>query len=558
MNQKVLLLREILYFADVFKKPIYLNVEHNQKYSTFLGSFISLLFIPIILYLFLQSPMFLKIDPYVLDQTHRYSFSPMISLNNENFKLYFALTDNLQRAIPLDPSIFKFDLMYGRMDSHTNFSYSEFRKLIFCNESKQPGMKQVSQDLSLNHYLCPENTTFDLKGSHTEPEVSAFSVALSICNNETDGVVCQPIDKIREYFSQSYKGLTIGFNSYYYDVLNFNNPIQETLEFQAIAITMDQTKNRGFYFKNLKFINDHGWIFPNEEIINSFNVDDVVDYIGSTTLEHQNSFFNNMISFTIFASKKIQNVSRRYQNFQELLGNMNGTLSFLILIGYFLTSIQINLSLSTLLMNKLYSFPMTDSNNKNGKRSLFIKENLNFKKDNSSQSNPVVQATFELSKYNGSLKASKDIEITPKNNLKTEENEKKSLKINLFEYIKSKLPCFSKNSKIALFDKAEKLIQEELNIVHILEKVKELEKLKIILLNNEQLALFNLIAKPLIWTNLDGRQKEEKTPAMEISELIFHSKREETNFEILNRYIGTNEQDLSEIDKRILKLLGFK
>jgi len=478
MTKKLVLVQDLLYFVDIFKQPVYLNVNNNPKYSTIIGSLISFLLVPIVIFLFFQSPMFLKINPAIIDQTKRNSFSAGLGLENNNFQLYIGVTDNLNRGFHIDPTIFKINLVYlSYVTDQTNKTNVEInydiRNLTLCNESNQTASRQLYEDLNLNNYLCPDNNTYYLEGYYGEPNIFGFSIALSICNNDTDGVMCQPIDKITEFFSNEWIGFTIGFTQYNYDVLNISSPIQGSIEVSSLQITVDQSKNRGIFLKNLQFLNDEGWIMADEKISNSFMLDTTIDYLGSANFENQNSWLNNIISFSFFASKNFQNVSRRYQKIQELLGSINGTLSFLIMIGYFLTSIQIKLNVVKLLMNELYSFPAkADSYMKKTEKSpFFCKIDFHANDAIECQLKNDFAPSIELPTYKGSLNALKhicDVEgknVTSEKKSQITEKEiekwkkKENININIFQYLQMKFRCFAQNSILSLFNKAEEMVK---------------------------------------------------------------------------------------------------
>ena len=73
--------------------------------------------------------------------------------------------------------------------------------------------------------------------------------------------------------------------------------------------------------------------------------------------------------------------------------------------------------------------------------------------------------------------------------------------LGFFEYIYYFITLFlrcKKTNKQRLIDKANQLFTEELDVIKILTKIHEIEKLKRILLNQDQLVLFNSLAKPLV------------------------------------------------------------
>ena len=78
---------------------------------------------------------------------------------------------------------------------------------------------------------------------------------------------------------------------------------------------------------------------------------------------------------------------------------------------------------------------------------------------------------------------------------------KNRLKINVFgyiEYIIKFIFCLKKTKKEEMISQAEKTFKNDMDIVNIITKLHDLEKLKILLLNEDQLSLFNYLSKPVI------------------------------------------------------------
>lgn len=117
-----------------------------------------------------------------------------------------------------------------------------------------------------------------------------------------------------------------------------------------------------------------------------------------------------------------------------------------------------------------------------------------------------------------------------------------------------KLGIFSKNSKLAYFNTAEDRFYKEIDFLRILKKVQEFEKLKIILLNERQRALFDLLAKPLLF----------KSPQKQISNLAgseFFDKICQERKKIDNLKIALVESDRNDerkntsVDEKLLRLV---
>lgn len=142
--------------------------------------------------------------------------------------------------------------------------------------------------------------------------------------------------------------------------------------------------------------------------------------------------------------------------------------------------------------------------------------------------------------------------------------------IKIWEYFKLKLKKFLKfqlHPQENLFYIAEKIFQRELDVINILKRLQDVEKLKMILLNENQLSLFELLAKPMIY--LEGHEKkkefEEKKMLSRLDSTIVDNKlmarkKEEEKIKnikkILYSYKKTiRSENLTEIDQRLLKLV---
>ena len=152
-----------------------------------------------------------------------------------------------------------------------------------------------------------------------------------------------------------------------------------------------------------------------------------------------------------------------------------------------------------------------------------------------------------------------------------EYNGKSSLKakkikfrVGFFEYIKYwlKKMCFlGKTRKEKWIEKSDLIFRKELDIISILAKLKEFEKLKLILLNEDQLALFDSLSKPML--DLKEHkifQKCENQPSMKMLKLLKNSQSARKNKEILLKSFRNlqkkhqkNYED--EINKRLINLL---
>jgi len=135
--------------------------------------------------------------------------------------------------------------------------------------------------------------------------------------------------------------------------------------------------------------------------------------------------------------------------------------------------------------------------------------------------------------------------------------------LTMFEYFKLNWKKITKQKltiKEKLFLLSEKKFKKETDIVYILQKIQEFEKFKIIMLNEKQLGLFNLLAKPLIYLE-SQREEFQRRSNFKMGESItknFGIKNEtKMRVEELKAYYHAllNEQELSQIDQNLLILI---
>lgn len=136
-----------------------------------------------------------------------------------------------------------------------------------------------------------------------------------------------------------------------------------------------------------------------------------------------------------------------------------------------------------------------------------------------------------------------------------------SLNISAFDYFKYLLKksfCMKRNEKEQLIEKADKLYKQELDITCILKKIHEIDKLKSLILDKDQLVLFNYLDKP----HISLKSKEEKR-SLTLGNLPFDRNQIAESYFKCNEERGKNEIstklveicDLKKVKKKITQVL---
>ena len=130
-------------------------------------------------------------------------------------------------------------------------------------------------------------------------------------------------------------------------------------------------------------------------------------------------------------------------------------------------------------------------------------------------------------------------------------NEECFFKISLFEhFISLFLPCLIKNNKNNLFDSLNDYAIEYTDLLNLVNTKAELEKLKFVLLTEQQLAIFNLITLPEIPNKTVLRK--------DISKLYKYSrdlKNQDNELWKFNEKVNSGQLQLSKLEIKLIDLL---
>ncbi|EAS03845.2 small GTP-binding domain protein (macronuclear) [Tetrahymena thermophila SB210] len=136
----------------------------------------------------------------------------------------------------------------------------------------------------------------------------------------------------------------------------------------------------------------------------------------------------------------------------------------------------------------------------------------------------------------------------------------KSIHVTIWEYIKSSLfPCKQQKKKKDIINYSFEMLYQNLDILQILKRLIEVEKLKRLFLNEEQLKLFDYLPKPTINSGLFDRKKTDKgiQNQYEIS-LLYQDNRTELQrakdaYDSYKKIL--NKSESTELDEKLINML---
>ena len=278
--------------------------------------------------------------------------------------------------------------------------------------------------------------------------------------------------------------------------------------------------------------------------------------------------------FQFYASHNSQNIDRRYQTFSEALASLSGIANFFMVFGYLLTNFLMNLMFMLTIINSLYVTPNMNENPKKKSRrvggvSKFKEMSLDSQKVSPRMSGGDVKVEKKNVRKSVFGRFSSYVFGKPNEEKESDDNHN-PLKIGFFEYVGyfvNKLFHCKQNKKQQLIRQASKTYESEMDIVKILRKVKEIEKLKILLLNENQLNLFDSLSKPMLYAkNLLSNHQDILTQGLSfrMSSLIKNCKKVHQNNQKMyasyenvlketdgNNYINQRLLDLIDCDQKL-------
>jgi len=556
-------LKNLVYKADLLKTSFIPLFKTQKLSSTYFGSIFSLFILAVVVYLFATSNMVNKINPYVIDQVLTTPHASLITWTPQNFELAIGLCDYMGKGYT-DPTMFKIDIIQYQVSFNSTsnkmyISYIDFKETTQCTPENFSD-PETFQNFGFNNYTCLKNSSdsLEIEGGFDEQSLKAVAIMVTFCNNSTNNNTCKSQAQINQFLSG--KGLWAYFQDTVYDVSNYENPLAKTWKLK-IAFIATVSRLTNIIFKKLSFLNDanflyssfdvsEGWIRESMEITNSWIKP------GFAGTSHA-FMINETITAIIFSSSKnLQNCQREYEKLGTLIAEIGGIINVLIIIGRVLCSILNKYKMQRLIIDNLYCF---SSRRKNADKEM---KNLNKNIDHSKDLPANFRGDNEMLKseiYQKPTDKSHQMDLVPLTLINNP-------KINIFGSMKLKLKK-ARRGNLTLDEKltliAEKNFINDTDVLNLIRTLNKFEILKKIVFSKEQLDLFHLCAKPLIYVESQKEKVEHlqsfkmTNSLMNISGCSNQTTKLEDKMQNLRKFHKelANKPELSIIERNILEIM---
>lgn len=313
------LFHQLCYSIDLFKSPFFFLHEKKEKISTPGGVFFSLLVIGYLLYQCFNSNMYLKINPYIIDQTLKVSHRNLMNLGKSNFSLAASINNDALVNF-VDPSIFTLSTIEFKFETINGTSHSQklTKPMHSCSKADFPENSTMYDDLHLKNAYCPEDGNFSIEGYWDEISVRYFRVDLVKCiNDSSSNITCKSNEEIKKFLTGKF--MTIYYQEFNFEVDSYEKPITVNYANLFQRIDADEYKTMRIFLKEAAFLDDDNYFFKKTAIDTFFKT----DYLQ---FDQQKNIGSNLVFNTVFyVSPNKQHLNRRYQKFDEVLAQLGGS-----------------------------------------------------------------------------------------------------------------------------------------------------------------------------------------------------------------------------------------
>ncbi|EAS03361.2 transmembrane protein, putative (macronuclear) [Tetrahymena thermophila SB210] len=604
--------------SDLFGSAVNIRYNKKQNYNTSFGGFVSCsLSVVLILYISNILKIYLSHQQVqVIQELQNVQKLEQFNLTVNTFSFMIAITD-INYTSFIDNSIYTLKVtqitqkrilnqtsgQYDLKITHTPINMERCTKEHFLIDGTQSYFLQQDYD---HMYCFNKDSVLYLEGDYNQLDYKQLQFEVLECQ----GTNCKDQQSINHKLNNCY--MQVFFTDKNIISTDVKNPLQSYARSNFYIAGTTFTKAINMYMIQTQIQTDEGIIYDDYQSISAITYSNDRESVVSKTT---NRIF--LLQISLQPNKQL-NYIRKYLSLSQMLSQIGGIYNILFAFGCFICRPYAKLQYKRNLMNSVFGFQYINSSDQSNlnlvdqKNLTDIKEkeqsspfvnsnnqqNATFEK-NSSQTDKRLRATTNISQktskqsrrnsinlaenekieekaFNCSIKQKKNqsinsIKNTDKNGIK--ENElifKKffqqtfeELRLNTCDYFKyylSYIICRKKN-KSQIIDYGLQKLYNHLDIYYIINKLIEFEKLKKLLLNENQIKLFEYIPKPIISINKANQEIIQTQSNQSDTGILYEDNRTiiqkaEDAQEAYNKIINNPNRQL--LDERLISLLHPK
>ena len=432
--------------------------------TTTKGMSIVLILLSILSFFYFGENMIYRRNPDIKYSDFYDTTSNLIDLKEENFFFSVGLYQNEHYVYDESVYIPKIWLTIQSNESIIDIPIPLGR----CKDENIPKNIDLAEYFKSNHiyqmYCIQNYSNIEFQVGTFDSSVSkSLKVRISICDSNNDSLLCQNEEKINEIIKNSQ--IVYIFTYCAVDSSNYENPFYLVGTTTEIPISNNTITNTVTYFQTIEMETDDGYLTNNPTTSKS-----LTKMSDRILILPKNEEKQLLVDSTLKLDKITKRYLRKYEKLQSVIAQTGGTIKIMIMVLFFLIKPIATLGFYQDLCNDIFTYEI-------------IAKTIRPKNENSTVRHPRRQVIVE--------EIDKD--------LKNKSKKRAKLKLNFFQYMWSFIrPNSFANFQRKHIDAANELLNKNLDIAHIINKLVEIEKLKFILFDKTQLTVFEYMPKPVI------------------------------------------------------------
>jgi hypothetical protein len=591
---------------DLFAKNFELFFNKKKTLKTYYGGITSIITVTlsIVFLIVIGKEVIYKQNPFVISR--ELSFWNRTNLTLETKMAFTIETQSAGIVVENYDKYLTIESVYTNITYTYGFDV-EIKETIIELENCEPKefaniSSQQFEFLNLNYAKCLNSSKEIIIGGFQDEYYNKYLlVRVKKCKNTTDNEKCATHDEIEEFLKNNDLQFTVYFQRLQFDFINYAKPESYFISGYFKYFDGNIKHSTSFFLQSFQLVTDGGILYS--DIWNkTFQQFDYMTEQSSIFLNSNQE--HSFVEYFFYTSENDYIFQRHYIRVQEILAQFGGLLKVvIILLDFILNLIYKRKMIETIITNLFY---IRKSDFESGYYTRF-KDNRIFKSNKTIEElkpddlfnkiygnvsdrkleqpykdvNSKTDKNFLKGKISEKISNSLDVECSDNNTVRIiktslipENNQFKNPLFALENLIKKKekLILDEKNGdKFILTDfehlisifchfiSSKNLIRKEtiynllidqvldyIDIIKLSKSLLEIEKLKFVLLNKEQLALFNMISNPESPLKIKLTNK--------LSDLYNYTFNEKEQLKYANNYVAKGKK-LSQIDRNLLELL---
>ena len=484
---------------DMFHQMIRLNYKGSNNFSTNTGCLFTILVVAITLVQGINT--FRSIlgyhSPQVTVERTELIDSGLFTLNFSDFRLMLNVF-----GANYSSSFVSFHMNYVQAYKFDNGTLQQ--RLIQIPYKRCP--TDYFKDYPVGTYppefiytgICPDVTEIELNGAdYNSPNYKSIAITVTKCmNGSHPEITCKSSEEIDEYL----KNFSVIVGLFYSNSLlastNYSTPITYFMDYvywylppAGFTLEADVPVNQQDLITDDNLFLE-GWN-PKTQTTYQFDPTEMKDRIGN--LQKDPIGNDILLNILMHRSSKQYTTKRLYPKLQQGLANVGSVFSLCVGVFGILTAMYVSRVYPLSIANQLYEFDLPNPQKETTKH--HSKKKKEKSKGNKAESDRETSKPQETKKEGDTelesiLLGGKD-----------------KLRYNFIDFILGFFPCI-KREKNLIINKAITAAEKEIDLVEILKKLQQLDRLKNILLDEDELIMISYYQPPVISLNNASEEQD--------------------------------------------------